>query len=144
MMSDKKKIWISIKGKTKQEDGPEDTVELITQGEMYKKSSSDYIIYNETEVSGLEGTTTTLKIDDGKVSIIRLGSTNSHMIFEKGRKNYNKYSTPYGDMSMMVYTEAINVDYNSENSPTNIFVDYNIEIQGLLSSKNTLNIEVKH
>lgn len=143
-MGDKKKIWISIKGKTQQQDGPEDTVELITQGEIYKKRMSDYIIYDETEVSGLEGTTTTLKIDDGKVSIIRLGTTNSHMTFEKGRKNYNIYSTPYGDMSMMIYTQAVDVNYNSDNKPTNIYVDYNVEIKGLMASRNILNIEVKH
>ncbi|MPW27206.1 DUF1934 family protein [Alkalibaculum sp. M08DMB] len=143
-MSDKKKIWISIKGKTTQEDGPEDIVELITQGEIYKKRKSDYIIYDETQVSGLEGTTTTLKIDDNKIAIIRLGSTNSHMIFEKGKKNFNTYSTPYGDMSMMVYTKAIDINYNSDNNPTNIYVDYNIEIQGLASTRNVLNIEVKH
>ncbi|MFZ7121515.1 MAG: DUF1934 domain-containing protein [Eubacteriaceae bacterium] len=143
-MSDKKRIWISIKGKTQQEDGPEDTVELITQGEIYKKSKGDYIIYDETAVSGLEGTTTTLSIEGGKISIIRLGSTNSHMIFEKGRKNYNTYSTPYGDMAMTVYTKDIDVNYNSDNNPTNIYVDYNIEIEGLMSSRNIIDIEVKH
>lgn len=143
-MTEKKKIWLSIKGKTKQENGNEDEIELITQGEMYKKLKSDYIIYKETEVSGLEGTTTTLQIDDGKVSIIRLGSTNSHMTFEKGKKNYNIYSTPYGDMSMTVYTQDININYSNENNPTNIFVNYDVQIQGLLSSNNILNIEVKH
>lgn len=143
-MSDKKNIWLSIKGKSQQDNGPEDTVELITQGEMYKKLKSDYIIYKETEVSGLEGTTTTLKIDGEKVSIIRLGTTNSHMTFEKGRKNYNLYSTPYGDMSMVVYTKDINIDYDNKNDPSKIFVDYSIEIQGFMSSRNVINIEVKH
>src|SRR5699024_6192835 len=87
MDSNKKKVIITIKGSTLQEDQTaEDIIELITQGEMYKKSKSDYIIYKESEVSGLEGTTTTLKIDGNKVSVIRLGTTNSHMTFEKGKK----------------------------------------------------------
>ncbi|MFZ7132649.1 MAG: DUF1934 domain-containing protein [Eubacteriales bacterium] len=143
-MNEKKRIWLSIKGKTQQEDGPEDIIELVTQGEMYKKLKSEYIIYNETEVSGLEGTTTTLKIEGDKVCIIRLGTTNSHMTFEKGRKNYNMYTTPYGDMSMVVYTKDININYNSDNNLQNIFVDYSVEIQGLMSSNNVINIEVKH
>lgn len=143
-MIDKKRIWLTIKGKTKQDNGAEDTVELVTEGEMYKKRTSDYIIYKESEVSGLDGTTTTLKIENGKVSIIRLGTTNSHMTFEKGRKNYNLYPTPYGDMSMIIYTKDININYNKENSPTNISVDYDIEIQGLMSSANVIDIQVKH
>jgi uncharacterized beta-barrel protein YwiB (DUF1934 family) len=140
----KKKIWISITGRTKHSEGKEDVIELVTEGEMYRKSTSDYIIYDETEVSGLEGTTTTLQIDKGKMSIIRLGSTNSHMIFEKGRKNFNTYATPYGDMTMSVYTHKLDVDYDSEDMPTDIHINYNVEIQGLMSSDNELNIHVKH
>lgn len=139
-----KKIWLSITGKTKHEEGNEDVIELITEGEIYKKSKSDYIIYDETEVSGLKGTTTTLEIDADKISIMRLGTTNSHMTFEKGRKNFNTYSTPYGDLTMSVYTENLDVNYNSDHLPTKIHVDYNVEIQGLMSSDNVLNIEVKH
>ncbi|SHE86628.1 DUF1934 domain-containing protein [Alkalibacter saccharofermentans] len=140
----KKKIWISITGRTKHSEGKEDVIELVTEGEMYRKSTSDYIIYDETEVSGLEGTTTTLQIDKGKMSIIRLGSTNSHMIFEKGRKNFNTYATPYGDMTMSVYTHKLDVDYDNEDMPTDIHINYNVEIQGLMSSDNELNIHVKH
>ncbi|HAE62324.1 MAG TPA: DUF1934 domain-containing protein [Eubacteriaceae bacterium] len=141
---EKKKIWISITGRTKHSEGKEDVIELVTEGEMYKKSASDYIIYDETEVSGLKGTTTTLQIDKDKMSIIRLGSTNSHMIFQRGRKNFNTYATPYGDMTMSIYTQKLDVDYDSEDMPTDIHVNYNVEIQGLMSSDNELNIHVKH
>ncbi|MBF7095523.1 DUF1934 domain-containing protein [Alkalibacter mobilis] len=141
---EKKKVWLSITGRTKNSEGEEDVIELVTPGEMYRKAHSDYIIYDETEVSGMKGTTTTLEIDKNKMSIIRLGSTNSHMTFEAGRKNFNTYPTPYGEMVMSIYTEKLAVDYDKEDLPMDIHVDYSVEIQGLMASANELNIHVKH
>jgi uncharacterized beta-barrel protein YwiB (DUF1934 family) len=141
---EKKKIWLSITGRTKHREGMEDVIELMTEGEIYRKSNSDYIIYDETEVSGMEGTTTTLEIGSHKMSIMRLGTTNSHMTFEAGKKNFNTYPTPYGDMVMSIYTRNLAVDYNNENQPMDIRVDYNVEIQGLMETTNQLSIHVKH
>lgn len=145
MDQNKQKVLIRIKGITKQEgESEEEIVELVTQGEMYKKRKSDYIIYKESQVSGLEGTTTTVKIEGEKISIIRLGTMNSHMTFEKGKKSYNMYSTPYGDMTLGICTKDISINYNQEHHPTNIYVDYNVEIQGLMKARNILDIQLKH
>ena len=144
MDQNKQKVLIRIKGTTKQEGESDEVIELVTQGEMYKKRKSNYIMYKESEVSGLEGTTTTLKIEGDKISIIRLGTMNSHMTFEKGKKSYNMYSTPYGEMTLSICTQDININYNQEHNPTNIYVDYNVEIQGLMAARNILDIQVKH
>ena len=144
MNQNKQKVLIKIKGTTKQEGESDEVIELVTQGEIYKKRKSNYIIYKESEVSGLEGTTTTLKIEGEKISIIRLGTMNSHMTFEKGKKSYNMYSTPYGEMTLSICTQDININYNQEQNPTNIYVDYNVEIQGLMTARNILDIQVKH
>ena len=141
---EKKKIWLSITGRTKHREGMEDVIQLMTEGEIYRKSNNDYIIYDETEVSGMKGTTTTLEIDGNKMSIIRLGSTNSHMTFERGKKNFNTYATPYGDMVMSIYTRSLAVDYDKDHQPVDIRVDYSVEIQGLMETTNELNIHVKH
>lgn len=141
---EKKKIWLSITGRTKHKEGMEDVIELVTAGEIYRKSNNDYIIYDETEVSGMEGTTTTLEIDGQKMSIMRLGSTNSHMTFEAGKKNFNTYETPYGDMVMSIYTSNLDIDYDNDDQPVDIRVDYNVEIKGLMKTTNELNIHVKH
>lgn len=141
---EKKKVWLSITGKTAMESESDDIIELITEGEFYRQDKSAYLSYDESEVSGLEGTKTTIELEKEKLSIIRLGSMNSHMIFEKGKRNLNTYATPYGAMTMSVYTQDIDVDYDQNDQPTKIFVDYNIEISGQGVSKNTLNIDVKH
>ena len=52
---------ITIKGPMEQR-GDTDTVELMTRGQFVQKGGSYYITYKETETTGYEGCTTTLKI----------------------------------------------------------------------------------
>lgn len=141
----KKKVWLKIKGRQRrdQDEKPE-TIELMTEGELYYKNKSYYIVYKESEISGMEGTTTTLKIDKDQVSIIRLGSNNSHMVFEKGKRKRNQYSTPYGDLLISMLTKKVDIQYNKEEKPAFIYLDYTLDIQGLQGSENTLEVEIGH
>ncbi|MCR1899481.1 DUF1934 domain-containing protein [Irregularibacter muris] len=140
----KKKVWLSIKGKQQTQDQEAEIIELLTEGELYNKDKSQYILYKESEVSGMEGTTTTVKIEGDQVTIIRLGTTNSHLVFKKGKKKYNRYETPYGDLLMSISTKNVDVEYNEEKDPIAIHLDYNMEIDGAHGSRNTLDIQVKH
>ncbi len=140
----KKKVWLSIKGQQEIDDEKPETIELLTEGEFYNKNNSDYILYKETEVSGMEGTTTTIKIDGDQVSIMRLGTTNSHMVFKKGQKKYDHYTTPYGEFVVSILTKNVDIKYDQENQPALVHLDYYINIQGVQGSQNTLEIEVKH
>ena len=57
----KKDVIISLVG-TQENDGEKDKIELITEGSMYKKGDSYYITYKESQLTGMEGTTTTVKV----------------------------------------------------------------------------------
>ena len=140
----KKKVWLSIKGKQHARDEEAETIELLTEGELYNKDKSQYILYKESEVSGMKGTTTTVKIEGDQVTIIRLGTTNSHLVFKKGERKYNRYETPYGDLLMSISTKNVDVKYNEEQDPIAIHLDYHLEIDGDRGSRNTLDIQVKH
>ncbi|SJZ66093.1 DUF1934 domain-containing protein [Garciella nitratireducens] len=141
-----KKVWLSIKGQQGFYNENPETIELLTEGELYNKNNSDYILYKESEVSGMKGTTTTIKIEEGgeQISIIRLGTTNSHMVFKKGEKKYDRYTTPYGDFVVSILTKNIDIKYDENKQPTLIHLDYHVNIQGVQGSKNTLEIQVKH
>ena len=46
----------------------------MTEGKAYRKGESTYIVYEESEMSGMEGVKTTLRIDrDGSVRMKRFG-----------------------------------------------------------------------
>jgi len=58
---------------SKQADGNDDgdIIEVVTPGKFYKQDDCYYAVYEETEISGMKGTTTTLKIDEEKFTLIR-------------------------------------------------------------------------
>ena len=102
------KYLITIKG-TMEQDGKSDTVELMTRGSLVHKDGAYYIIYKETEATGYEGCTTTVKIaEDGRrVAMMRYGKAPSQLIIEKGTRHLCHYETGYGAISLGVAADVI-------------------------------------
>lgn len=102
------KYLITIKG-TMEQDGKSDTVELMTRGSLVHKDGAYYIIYKETEATGYEGCTTTVKVADDarKVSMLRFGKVSSQLIIEKGTRHLCHYETGYGAISLGVAADVI-------------------------------------
>jgi len=136
-----KEVMLKIKGRQVNVDGEENTIELITEGKFYKKKGTYYLVYDETEVSGMEGSTTTLKIQDNMISMKRFGSNPSNLIFEKGKRHKTEYETVYGDMTMEVMTSKMDVDI-SEIGKGSINVAYRLNISESIESSNHLSIDI--
>ena len=77
---------ITIKG-TMEQRGDTDTVELDDPRLARPQGRCYYIVYKETETTGYEGCTTTVKVaeDARKVSMLRFGKQSSQLIIEKAR-----------------------------------------------------------
>lgn len=120
-----KNVIISLKGTQTSDSKERDVLELITEGKYYKKGHTYYITYKESEVTGMEGTTTTLKVDNGVITLMRFGSVNSQFIFQKGQKHVCHYDTEYGTFTIGVY--ANEVDINVDDNGGEIKVDYQLE-----------------
>lgn len=120
----------------------EDVIELVTEGFFYEEGEYSFITYDESEISGMEGTKTTLMIKEDYVSMKKNGSHISTMVFEKGKRYKSSYKTPYGEMSMEILTKEIYI--NKELNPFNIKIDidYEIIIKGFFEGKNKMNIVV--
>ena len=50
-----KEITLEITGRQQYEGVEEDQMEFVTDGKLYIRNGVVYIIYDETEVSGMEG-----------------------------------------------------------------------------------------
>ncbi len=129
------------------DEADEDAVEFITEGKAYKKGSTMYIMYEETDMSGLEGVKTTLRIDGekGGVRMKRFGSdltSGTVMDFQKGKRFNSIYDTPFGAFEMEVLTNKIINDIEPDNCTGNLFIDYEVALKGLSESRSLLNIEV--
>lgn len=99
---------ITIKG-TMQQGGESDTVELMTRGSLVHKDSAYYIIYKETEATGYDGCTTTVKVADDarRVTMTRFGPIPSQLVVEKGTRHLCHYDTGYGAVSLGVAADEI-------------------------------------
>ena len=106
---------ITIKG-TMEQRGDSDTVELMTRGSLVHKEGAYYIVYKETEATGYEGCTTTVKVADDarKVSMLRYGKVPSQLIIEKGTRHLCHYETGYGAVSLGVAADIIEHELNED------------------------------
>lgn len=136
----KKKALISVKT-VQNIDGEKEVIELITEGEYYKSGSQYIAEYDETEISGMEGTRTTLKMEKDRVSIVRRGTTNSDIEFKKGQTTVSLYSTPFGVLNIMIKPTLVKVDVDENGGKVKLEYKVNTNDTGYIDNLLELNIK---
>jgi uncharacterized beta-barrel protein YwiB (DUF1934 family) len=126
---------------SKQKENENDIIEVVTPGKFYKKEQEYYVVYEETEISGMEGTTTTLKINKDKLTLLRKGTTNTKMIFEEDYRDTILYSTPHGVLELLVDTKQIQIDINDMGGEVKVNYDMSIAGQNPLTTQ--LEVSIK-
>ena len=135
-------VIISIKGKQLYAECAPEEIELVTAGTMERDGQGGCTIsYQESELTGLEGTTTRVHIDGGRVTLLREGNTNSQMVFEEGRRHLSMYETPYGALSIGVNTRRMRSTVDEAGG--DLEIDYAIEIDNLVAGHNLFRMNVK-
>ena len=136
-----KDVVISIKGMQKYEGNDPDTVELVTAGRLMKDKAGYTLSYQESEITGLEGTLTTIQAEGEQVTLMRMGEFNSQMVFQEGRRHLSMYNTPYGAMSVGVNTRHLLADLSDKGG--DIEIDYAIEIDHAIAGRSVFQIKVR-
>ncbi len=137
----KKDVYISIKGSQSYEDD-QNKMEVTTAGKFYDKDGKYYVSYVEGELTGMEKCNTTIKVSpDGTVTMMRHGQTNTHMIFEKDKCHIGHYETPYGDFTISV--TANNIDVSLDENGGNIDIDYIMDINNVARSRNGISLTIR-
>ena len=138
-----KAVVISVKGKQEYENVPAESMELVTQGTMQWDKGMYSLAYQESEMTGLEGTLTTIHVENEgeRVTLMRVGGYNSQMVFEEGRRHLSVYSTPFGSMEVGVNTRHLLAELDENGGVVEI--DYIIEIEHAVVGRNVFRIEVK-
>ena len=134
-----KKAVISIS--SMQMNDKDQVVEVVTPGVFYIEEDSFKAIYEESEISGMAGTTTTVVIESGKVKLVRKGSTETVMIFENNGSNVCLYNTPYGMLELTTNTKLLDININEEGGTVKI--DYDLIVAGQEPIHTSLNLKVK-
>ncbi len=122
-------------------DEPE-TVEINTVGRAARKDGRVEISYDETEVTGMEGSTTAvsfLEADSGIVTMIREGAVSTALVFEEGKRHHCVYNTPFMPFQVCVHTLKVDNKLLSEGT---VELDYIVEIRGARAERTKFRMEV--
>lgn len=137
-----KDVIISIRGMQDFEGVGNDAIELVTEGRLRQEGEAGFLLtYAESELTGLDGTTTTFQIDQDKVTLMRTGEVNSQMVFEEGKRHLSLYETPYGALTVGVNTRRMNLNLDAAGG--DIEIDYAIEIDHTVAGENLFRINVR-
>ena len=134
-----KDIMLKITGRVLDGENEVEPMEFITEGRYYSRGGITRIVYEESELSGMEGCQTFITFSGGKVKMNRKcpgRKSETQMEFEAGKRYEGLYETPYGPIGMELLTNSISMDGRK------LSIDYDLSLRGLLESRNSLDIEI--
>ena len=123
----KQAVVLSIRGRQCYDGQEPDVIELVTEGEMAFTNGGWDISYEETELTGMAGVTTTFRVEPGKVTLRRSGKLRSEMVFQEGVRHESLYQLDFGALLMTVTAKQVYYDIVSDGGSIDIV--YNIEIE---------------
>jgi uncharacterized beta-barrel protein YwiB (DUF1934 family) len=135
-----KDVIISIIGTQRMEDGTE-SIELVTDGKYSFDADKSVLTYMESEITGMNGTKTTFEVGKNLITMIREGTVNSQMIFEKGKKHVFLYETPFGAATLGVNTHRIKSGLGEHGGDMEL--EYAVDVDNMRLGTNAFRINVK-
>ncbi|MCQ2546917.1 MAG: DUF1934 domain-containing protein [Clostridia bacterium] len=137
-----KEVMVKIRSMQTSAEAGDDEMEFVTEAKLYKKNGALYLLYEESEFSGMPGCKTRLRLRDGEVQMKRFGEgagIGNELRFEKGKRYSGIYDTPFGPIEIELLTNDVESSI-SEEGTGQVDIDYEVSLKGLLEGRNRLNI----
>ncbi len=119
-----------------------ETIEINTRGVQRNESGRVTVSYEETEATGMEGSSTALTylMDQPEVvSMIREGAVSTTLVFEEGKRHHCLYHTPFMPFQICVHTLKVK---NCLAKEKYLELDYVIEIRGAKAERTKFRMEI--
>ena len=136
----KKDVWLSITSTQRFEGCDIDKVDLVTLATLYQKRGKYYIVYDESELTGMEGSRTTVKLGSKEASVVRSGTCPSELLFAENERHVGLYQTPYGAMTISTHTSNLKSTVGIDGGQ--LVIDYTLEVDNSLIGENHLEMIV--
>ena len=134
-------VLLSIRGEQYFDDIDPDATELMTEGTMVLTEDGMVLSYEETELTGMEGTTTTFEVKGPQVILTRTGTVNSQMVFEEGRQHTSLNETPFGELTVDIQTSTLKHNLTQRGGVMEI--KYSIAVEHTVTGRNCFKIRVR-
>ena len=120
-------VVLSIRGRQSYADQEPDIIELVTEGYMEEEDNGWKLFYEESDLTGLQGVSTTFQIQDKTVTLTRSGKLNSRMVFLEGIPHDSLYCTEFGALMLTVCATKVEANFGGQHGVIDLV--YNIEIE---------------
>ncbi|MGN1205729.1 MAG: DUF1934 domain-containing protein [Eubacterium sp.] len=139
----KKDVKISIAGL--HENGGTDSLEVISFGEMYEENGETIVKYEEAmeDAQGrdCEMVQSQLKIREDQIEIMKEGGTRTHMVFAKDQDMLTYYSTPFGELEIVIHTDRL--EQKKLDNGFHVELEYALEVNAAHMSNCNVRIKVE-
>ena len=137
----KKDVVLSLCGKQYYPGQDPDVIELVTDGTLEERDGGWDICYEETELTGLAGVTTTFRLEPGLVILERTGRLQSKMIFQQGVPHESLYQMEFGALMLTVCAQMIEATIGQQGGVVDL--QYSIAIEKSDAGQVEYHLEVR-
>ena len=137
----KKEVTLSIQGRQTYQDQEPEVIELVTDGTMEFRTGGWDISYEESELTGLAGVTTTFRVEPGKVTLTRKGPLNSTMVFQENVVHESLYQMPFGALMLSVKASRVFFDIVPDGGV--IDLTYQIDIENTQAGEIDYHLDIR-
>ena len=134
-------VLLTIRSEQHYEDTEPDSIELMTEGVLELTREGMVLSYQESELTGLEGTTTAFEIRGPQVILSRTGNVNSQMVFEEGKQHTSIYETPFGELAIDIQTSRLRHSLSERGGLMDL--RYSISVDHSVTGRNAFKIRVR-
>ena len=134
-------VLLTIRSEQHYEDTEPDSIELMTEGVLELTREGMVLSYQESELTGLEGTTTAFEIRGPQVILSRTGNVNSQMVFEEGKQHTSIYETPFGELAIDIQTSRLRHSLSERGGLMDL--RYSISVDHAVTGRNAFKIRVR-
>ena len=122
-------VILSIQGCQYYPEQEPEVIELVTEGMLEFRDGGWDICYEESDLTGMAGVTTTFRLEPGQVLLRRSGKLRSEMIFREGVEHDSLYQMDFGALMLTVCAKQIQADITIQGGSVDLL--YSIQIEGM-------------
>ena len=134
-------VVLSIRGQQSYLDQDPEVIELVTEGVLQQHDGGWDLSYEESDLTGLQGVTTTFRIEPGKIVLTRTGKLDSQMVFCEGESHDSLYQMEFGALMLTVRAKKVMYDLSEDGGVVDLV--YGIEIEHSAAGEIDYHLEIR-
>ena len=137
----KQNVVLSILGRQTYLGQEPDQIELVTEGVLEDLGNSWTLSYEESDLTGMGGVTTTFIVEPDRITLKRTGKLNSQMVFQEGVVHESLYQVEFGALMISVCASRVMADLCQDGGMIDLV--YNIELEQSAAGTIDYHLEIR-